>query len=127
MPTVIVIVELPAPGAGIVLGLKLTVVPAGAPAADNPMEPLKPPLIVVVIVEVPCDPCATLTEDGAADTVKLADPDPWLNPRYAIVVRSPLHVLVPTATVSCVPVRVACCVRLLVGQDAADQLFPLSS
>jgi hypothetical protein len=52
-PTVIVMVELPAPGAGIVLGLKLTVVPVGAPVADRLIALLKPPLIVVVIVEVP--------------------------------------------------------------------------
>src|SRR5664280_1541944 len=52
-PTVMVIVELPEPGAGIVLGLKLTVVPVGAPEADRLIELLKPPLTVVVIVEVP--------------------------------------------------------------------------
>ena len=34
-PTVIVMVELPEPGAGIGFGLKLTVVPAGIPAADK--------------------------------------------------------------------------------------------
>jgi len=48
-----VMVELPEPGAGIVLGLKLTVVPDGAPDADRVMALLKPPLMVVVIVEVP--------------------------------------------------------------------------
>ena len=51
-PTVIVIVELPPPGAAIVLGLKLTVVPLGAPVADKLIALLKPPLTVVVIVEV---------------------------------------------------------------------------
>ena len=48
-----VMVELPAPGAGMVGGLKLTVTPAGTPAAERLMELLKPPLIVVVIVDVP--------------------------------------------------------------------------
>ena len=48
-----VIVELPEPGAGIGLGLKLTVVPDGTPEADKLMALLKPPLIVVVIVDVP--------------------------------------------------------------------------
>jgi hypothetical protein len=48
-----VIVELPPPGAAIVLGLKLTVVPLGAPEADRLMELLNPPLMVVVMVEVP--------------------------------------------------------------------------
>ena len=48
-----VMVELPDPGAGIGLGLKLTVVPEGAPDAERVMALLKPPLMVVVIVEVP--------------------------------------------------------------------------
>ena len=52
-PTAIVIVALPPPGAAIALGLKLTVVPLGAPAADRLMALLKPPLTAVVIVEVP--------------------------------------------------------------------------
>ena len=53
LPTVIVMVELPEPGAGIGLGLKLTVVPDGAPEYDSAIELLKPPLMVAVIVEVP--------------------------------------------------------------------------
>jgi hypothetical protein len=48
-----VIVELPDPGAGIGLGLKLTVVPEGAPEAESVIALLKPPLTVVVIVDVP--------------------------------------------------------------------------
>ena len=56
-PTLKVMVELPAPGAAIVLGVKLTVVPAGAPTADNVMALLKPLEIVVEIAAVPCDPC----------------------------------------------------------------------
>ena len=52
-PTVMVMVELPEPGAGIGLGLKLTVVPEGMPDADRVMSLLKPPLMAVVIVEVP--------------------------------------------------------------------------
>ena len=52
-PTVIVNVEFPEPGAGIGLGLKLTVVPDGMPEADSVMALLKPPLMVVVIVDVP--------------------------------------------------------------------------
>jgi len=46
-------VELPEPGAGIGLGLKLTVVPEGTPDADRVTALLKPPLSVVVIVDVP--------------------------------------------------------------------------
>jgi hypothetical protein len=52
-PTATVIVELPPPGAAIEVGLKLTVVPLGAPEADRLMELLNPPLTLVVIVEVP--------------------------------------------------------------------------
>ena len=52
-PTVMVIVEVPVPGAGIWEGLKLTVVPDGMPEADSPIALLKPPLMVVVMVEVP--------------------------------------------------------------------------
>src|SRR5271157_2038269 len=53
LPTVMVIVELPAPGADIVPGLKLTVVPDGIPAADRLIALLNPPLMVVVIVDAP--------------------------------------------------------------------------
>lgn len=74
LPTVTVMVEEPEPGAGIVLGLKLTVVPAGAPDADKAMELLNPPLTVVVIVEGACDPWATVSEVGAAERLKLGEP-----------------------------------------------------
>ncbi len=52
-PTVMVMVELPEPGAGIVCGLKVTVVPVGAPVADKVIELLKPPLTLVVMVDIP--------------------------------------------------------------------------
>jgi hypothetical protein len=69
-PTAIVIVELPAPGAGIIMGLKLTVVPLGMPVADNITGLLNPPPIAVVIVDVACVPCTALREAGFAVTVK---------------------------------------------------------
>jgi hypothetical protein len=47
-----VIAELPAPGAAIVLGLKTTVVPAGVPDAERAIELLNPLLRVLVIVDV---------------------------------------------------------------------------
>jgi hypothetical protein len=47
-----VIVDVPEPGAGMVLGVKLTVVPLGAPVEETAIELLKPPLTAVVIVEV---------------------------------------------------------------------------
>ena len=64
-----VIVELPAPPE-IDVGLKLTVTPLGAPEADNEIAELKPPTAVVVIVELPELPVATLTAVGEAATVK---------------------------------------------------------
>ena len=69
-----VIVELPDPGAGMVAGLNATVVPAGIPEAERLMELLKPPLIVVVMVEVPRIPCITLRDVGEAETEKAAVP-----------------------------------------------------
>ena len=61
---------MPEPGAAIGLGLKLTLVPAGTPEADREIAELKPPLTVVVMVEVPAAPCAVLTELGDAEIVK---------------------------------------------------------
>jgi hypothetical protein len=66
------IVELPAPPE-IDVGLKLTVTPLGAPEADYEIAELNPPTLVVVIVDVPELPVATLTAVGEADTVKLLD------------------------------------------------------
>jgi hypothetical protein len=51
-PTVIVITDVPDPGAGILAGLKVTLVPEGTPDADRLIALLKPPLTVVVIVDV---------------------------------------------------------------------------
>src|SRR5271166_5136467 len=70
-----VMVELPEPGAGMVCGLKLTVVPVGTPEADRLIELLNPPLMAVVIVELPWFPCATLSEAGEGETVKFG----WLD------------------------------------------------
>src|SRR5271166_3729249 len=70
-PTVMAMVELPEPGAGSGLGLKLTVVPDGTPEADKVIALLKPPLMVVVMVELPWLPCCTLREAGEAEIAKL--------------------------------------------------------
>src|SRR6202012_3325418 len=69
--TVIVITELPEPGAAIVDGLKLTVVPVGMPVAVKATALLKPPTTVLVIVEVPWLPCTTPTLEGEAESEKL--------------------------------------------------------
>jgi hypothetical protein len=52
-PTLMLMVELPTPGAGIGFGLKLTVVPDGIPLAERLMALLKPPPMAVVIVDAP--------------------------------------------------------------------------
>ena len=48
-----VTVEAPLPGAAIEVGLKVAVTPVGNPEADNETAELKPPLTVVVSVELP--------------------------------------------------------------------------
>jgi hypothetical protein len=74
--TVIVMVELPEPGAAMEVGLKLTVTPAGWPAADKLTDELKPPEMAVAIVDVPLLPWTTETEEGEAEIVKLGVVDP---------------------------------------------------
>jgi len=69
--TVMVIVEVPLPGAGMVLGLKPTVTPVGWPEADSEIAALKPLPTVLVIVEVPLEPCSTETVEGEAERVKV--------------------------------------------------------
>jgi hypothetical protein len=66
--------EFPEPGAGMVTGLKLTVVPEGTPEAERLIELLKPLVTTVVMVEVPWLPCGTVRADGEAEMVKLPDP-----------------------------------------------------
>jgi len=66
--TVIVIVEVPAPV--IEVGLKPTVTPEGWPEAVREMTPSKPPVTVLVMVEVPWLPCATESEPGEAERLK---------------------------------------------------------
>ena len=68
--TVKVAVELPDPGAAIDVGLKLTVTPAGAPLEVNATAELNPFTTVVVTVEAPFVPWATLTALGEAEIVK---------------------------------------------------------
>ena len=72
-----VIVEVPEPGAAMEVGLNPTVTPVGCPVADSAIAELKPPETVVVIVEVPLLPCATDTDVGEAERLKLGvDPPP---------------------------------------------------
>ena len=71
VPTVIVMVEVPEPGAGIEVGLKVTVVPEGIPEADRLMALLKPPLTAVVMVEVALITLCHAEDAGEAEMVKL--------------------------------------------------------
>ena len=64
-PTAIVMVEVPLPV--IEVGLKLTVTPLGWPLALKTTAVLKPPVTVLVMVDVPDAPCATETEVGLAE------------------------------------------------------------
>ena len=142
IPTVMVMVEVPEPGAGIVLGLKLTVVPVSTPEADRLIELLKPPLTVVVIVEVPGVPCMTLREAGEAEIVKLGTAVTvsvtvavrWIPPPLPVTVIGyvPTGVLVPTVIVMVeLPAPgagIVCGLKLTVvpaGTPEADKLIEL--
>lgn len=67
-PTSIVMVEVPVPV--IEVGLKLTVTPLGWPLAERVTGSLKPPVVVLVMVDVPEEPCATVTAVGLAERLK---------------------------------------------------------
>ena len=56
-------------------GLKPAVTPEGSPDADRAIAELNPPETVVVMVDLPVLPCATETEVGEVDSVKLGDVD----------------------------------------------------
>ena len=58
-----------------VCGLKVTVVPEGMPEADRLMSLLKPPLTVVLMVDVPKPTCWIVNDEGEAEMVKSADAD----------------------------------------------------
>jgi len=84
-----VMVEVPDPGAGMDVGLKLTVTPAGWPVADKATAELNPPEIAVVIVDEPLFPCTTGTEVGDAETVKLGVPTEFTVNVTVVVCRRP--------------------------------------
>jgi hypothetical protein len=66
-PILIVIFDVPAPGAGMVAGLKVT----PDAAVDKAIAESKPPLTVVVIVTTELPPRTMLTDEGEAVIVKL--------------------------------------------------------
>ena len=69
-PTLTVMVAVPEPGAAMELGLKVTLLALPSPEADKVIAELKPPEIVVVMVDVPELPLATLIDVGDALIVK---------------------------------------------------------
>jgi len=90
--TLIDMVDVPAPV--IEVGLKVTVTPVGWPLADNEIAESNPPDTVLVMVEVPTLPCATVTEDGEAESVK---PEPDEPPASAVINPLPLGLPQPVA------------------------------
>jgi len=90
--TVSVMIEVPAPV--IEVGLKPTVTPEGWPVADNETAESKPPVTVLVIVEVRLAPCATVTEAGDAERLK---PAPDELPASAVIKPLPLGLPHPVA------------------------------
>jgi hypothetical protein len=100
--TVIVMVELPAPGAAMDVLLKLTVTPVGWPDAAKPIAELNEPEMVVVIVDVPWLPSATETAVGEAAMVKAAGP---VTVRLTVVV-CVIPPPIPVMVIGYVPVAV---------------------
>jgi hypothetical protein len=90
--TLIVIVEVPAPV--IEVGLKVTVTPVGWPVAVKEIAESKPSVTVLVMVEVPLFPCATVTEEGEAERLK---PGPDEVPARAVISPLPLGLPQPVA------------------------------
>jgi hypothetical protein len=70
LETRIVITDDPVPGAAMGFGLKLTVTPLACPDADNEIAALNPFKAVVLMVDVPALPRATVTEEGEALMLK---------------------------------------------------------
>ena len=101
--TVTVMVEVPEPGAGIGLGLKLTVTPDPWPLADRLIDELKPPEIVVVIVEWPEAPGFTVIDVGDALMVKLGLVPVTVRLTVVVATRLPE---VPVTVIGYVPVAV---------------------
>src|SRR5215472_5177827 len=91
-------VDEPEPDAASGSGLKLTVVPEGTPLADKLMAWLKPPLTVVLTVELPLPPRATLTEAGEALKVKSATFSVTITPAKPLIPATlALMVVLPVA------------------------------
>ncbi len=71
LPMSMVMVDLPEPGAAMVLGLKEMLLLLPSPVADRVMAELKVPETVVVRVTLPDEPLSMVMEVGEAERVKL--------------------------------------------------------
>ena len=67
-----VMVDVPAPGVAMEVGLNETVTPAGNPLAESATAELKPSETAVLTVHVPVLPATTETDVGEADIVNAA-------------------------------------------------------
>jgi hypothetical protein len=85
--TVSLRVDVPDPGAAMDAGLKLAVTPLGIPLADKATAESKPPVMVLVMVELPELPLDMVSEVGDALRVKLA-------PAWAVTVKETVVVCV---------------------------------
>ena len=81
--------EVPEPGDGIDVGVKLTVTPVGCPVADKATAELNPPEMATVTVDEPLLPCTTDAEAGDAEMVKSGDAEPTVNVTVAVWLRDP--------------------------------------
>ena len=69
LPTVMVAIELPAPGAGMMDGTNFTETPFGTLDALSESQCLNPVVILVVTVVVPARPGAIVMDDGFSETL----------------------------------------------------------
>ena len=87
--TAIVMPDVPEPGEGIDVGMKLTVTPVGCPVADKATAELNPPEMPTVMVDEPLLPCTTDAEAGDAEMVKSGDAEPTVNVTVEVWFRVP--------------------------------------
>ena len=104
--TAIDMVEVPEPGDGMELGVKLTVTPVGCPVADKATAELNPPEMPTVTVDEPLLPCTTEAEAGEAEMVKSGDAEPTVNVTVVVWFRVPEAPWIVTVNVPSVGVAV---------------------
>lgn len=70
-PTLIESVELPEPGAAMVVGLNVTLAPVSGVLAESAMSELSPPAATVEIVVLAVPPCGTVNVAGDGVSVRV--------------------------------------------------------